>query len=219
MLNRLLADQEAQGIDEGMVEGAELLGVGTAVALDGGGESGAVGAEEGTAEGLPFLAVAAGTVDDAELPEAVDEVVEHVGRAEPEDPRRVGGAFLLVEGEAQTAAEGRLLLAVGGDEARLGELLDASPQGVDTDGIAVAKPYKMTLGGGGDRPFGSRKDRRGIVAAGKKAPLLGQEALDFFGTFDADTRPCGVGPLAVETAPERQLLLESDVMAGHHTLQ
>ena len=107
MLNRLLADQEAQGVEEGAVEGAELLGVGTAVAFDGGGESGAVGAEEGTAEGLPFLAVAAGTVDEAELPEAVDEVVEHVGRAEPEDPRRVGGAFLLVEGEAQTASAAR----------------------------------------------------------------------------------------------------------------
>ena len=100
MLNRLLADQEAQGVEEGAVEGAAFFGVGAAVALDGGGEAGAVGAEEGAAEGLPLLAAAAGTMDDAELPEAVDEVVEHVGGAYPEDPRRIGGAFLLVEGEA-----------------------------------------------------------------------------------------------------------------------
>ena len=78
----------------------EFFGVGAAVALDGGWEAGAVGAEEGAAEGLPFEAVAAGAVDEFELPEGVDEVVEHVGGAEPEDPRRVGGALLLVEGEA-----------------------------------------------------------------------------------------------------------------------
>lgn len=202
-----------------MVEGFDFLGVGATVAFDGGGEAGAVGTKEGATERLPFLPVATGAMDEAELPEGVNEIVEHIGRAEPEYPRRIGGAFVLVECQSQAATQGRLLVEVGGYQPRLGKMLDAVAQGIDADGIAVAEPHKMTFGGGRQRGVGDGRGCRGIDGVGEKRLVEVEKGLDFTRMLEAHPRPFRVGPLPVEAAPQRHLLLEAETVVGHHTLQ
>ena len=132
-----------EAVEEGAVDFADFLWVFAAVAFDGGLEGGAVGSEEDAAEGLPFGALSFDAVDEALAPEVFDEVVEHVAAGEPADPGLWRAALVVVQHQAESAAECVLLGGVVGDDAAAGEGGDAAAELVGMHSPTLAEPHKM----------------------------------------------------------------------------